>query len=145
MQRWYLSNPEFTELLDRAAEARSRYIRGVLRQGAKGIARSARAAAAVGWRAARGAVRAIVAWQRMRRSVAALDRLDDHMLRDIGIDRSEIQSLARERLAPAPGLADERLPAAPRGSAPTNDNRRRTIAWRKPVHGYGLASAAMKG
>ena len=35
-------------------------------------------------------------WRRRRATVLALQSLDDHNLRDIGLDRSEILSLARE-------------------------------------------------
>ena len=111
MNRWYLSNPEYADLLDRGAEARARYVGDLLRRGAHGLARTAGAALTATRRTAVRLVRAYAKWQQMRRSIAALERLDDHMLRDIGIDRSEIQSLINERLAPKVGRTIERRQA----------------------------------
>lgn len=45
--------------------------------------------------AARDAVRAVRRWHRYRKTVVALARLDDRMLRDIGLNRDEITSVAR--------------------------------------------------
>ena len=112
MNRWYLSNPEYATLLDRAAQERALYVGGLLRSGADGLAKTAGAAWVALRRNAVRLVRAYAKWQHMRRSIAALERLDDHMLRDIGIDRSEIQSLINERLAPTVGRAIERRQAA---------------------------------
>jgi uncharacterized protein YjiS (DUF1127 family) len=41
-------------------------------------------------------LRAIQQWRRHNRTAAILARLDDRMLRDIGIDRSAIPSAARQ-------------------------------------------------
>ena len=43
-------------------------------------------------------VRAIAHEMRMRRDIGQLEQLNDRMLADIGISRSEIQSAARGRL-----------------------------------------------
>ena len=40
-------------------------------------------------------LRALPAWIRYRRTLSALARLDDHMLRDIGISRSGIEHAAK--------------------------------------------------
>jgi uncharacterized protein YjiS (DUF1127 family) len=53
----------------------------------------------VAWRVMARAALRVAAWHRrrreIRRTVAALSQLSDHMLRDIGLDRSEIASIAR--------------------------------------------------
>ena len=112
MNRWYLSNPEYATLLDRAARERALYVGEMLRGGAQGLAQAVGSVLTAVRRNAVRLVRAYAKWQHMRRSIAALERLDDHMLRDIGIDRSEIQSLINERLAPTVGRAIERRQAA---------------------------------
>jgi uncharacterized protein YjiS (DUF1127 family) len=54
-------------------------------------------ALSVAWHAAGGAVSRIVAWHRrqreIKRNIAALSQLSDHMLKDIGIHRSQIRSV----------------------------------------------------
>jgi uncharacterized protein YjiS (DUF1127 family) len=45
--------------------------------------------------AIRGVVRAVVLWFRRRAAVARLQRLDDRMLKDIGITRGEIDQAVR--------------------------------------------------
>jgi uncharacterized protein YjiS (DUF1127 family) len=43
----------------------------------------------------RSAVDGVVHWQQHRRSIRELQRLDDHLLADIGISRSEIEEGVR--------------------------------------------------
>jgi len=54
----------------------------------------------------RSLFRRLVAWVRRRKAVAELQSLDDHMLKDIGISRGEIEHAvhgrARDRVRPAP-------------------------------------------
>src|SRR5687767_2613734 len=45
--------------------------------------------------AIRGLVRAVVAWFRRRAAMARLQRLDDRMLKDIGLTRGEIDCAVR--------------------------------------------------
>lgn len=63
-----------------------------LRQGARLLVQG------TAWRAAAGAARRLAAWHARRRqidrTVDALSGLSDHMLKDIGIHRSEILSIA---------------------------------------------------
>ncbi len=144
MIRWYLSNPEMAPLLEKGAEARARCIRAALRGGARGIATGTRAAATACRRVVATVVRRIAAWRRRRRTAAALQRLDDRTLRDIGVDRSEILSLAREQSAPEPGRVPERRLVAGTDDWPANENRRRVVSRGQPAYwsGYGRRAAA---
>lgn len=46
----------------------------------------------------RSLIEPVVRWQRQRATIKALSALDDRMLADIGITRSEIEQLSRGRL-----------------------------------------------
>ena len=46
--------------------------------------------------AARGSLKAISRWWSYHKTVRELSRLDSHMLKDLGIQRSEIPWIARE-------------------------------------------------
>jgi uncharacterized protein YjiS (DUF1127 family) len=65
----------------------------------------------------RNAVRRVCAWFRQRAAIARLRRLDDRMLKDMGIYRSEIEAAVRgsERSAGASVMSrDPTRPAKPR-------------------------------
>lgn len=47
------------------------------------------------WAFATSAVTAVVTWQRYRRDVDELQRMDDRMLADIGLSRSDIERSVR--------------------------------------------------
>ena len=55
----------------------------------------------------------IVGALRTRRTIAALTRLDDHLLCDIGIDREQIPMIAQGLIAPSGEAPRRELPAAP--------------------------------
>jgi len=38
---------------------------------------------------------AVARWAERRRELTALDRLDDHLLRDIGLDRGDVEMMIR--------------------------------------------------
>ena len=145
MIRWYLGNPELAPLLERGAEARARCIRSALRGGAVSVASGARTVTRVWRRVAAIVVRRVAAWRRRRRTAAALQRLDNRTLRDIGVDRSEIHSLAHEQSAPEPGRAPERLLVAATDDRPANDNRRRVVRRGRRAYGRGPGRTAVAG
>lgn len=94
MYHWYLVNPEYQGALDRAhqertqAMSRAAYLAVVGAEWA--VRRIARAATAAARTLAAGYGR----WQSRRRTIKALSRLDARMLRDIGIDPADINSVA---------------------------------------------------
>lgn len=49
------------------------------------------------WASLTAAFRAVVGWRRRRRSYLALMELNDHMLKDIGVSRGEIEAATVER------------------------------------------------
>lgn len=76
----------------------------------------------------------IAGWWRRRAAAATLMRLDDRMLRDIGLTRHQVQAIASG--VPIPAEADDRAPAVgrtetsvpddmPAGSSNDNLGRRR--------------------
>jgi uncharacterized protein YjiS (DUF1127 family) len=48
------------------------------------------------WALLAAALRAVVGWRRRRRSYLALMELNDHMLKDIGVSRGEIEAATVE-------------------------------------------------
>ena len=64
-------------------------------------------------RAAAGAYRRIVSALRTRRTIKELTRLDDHLLRDIGIDREQVPMIAQGLIAPSGEAPRRDIPAAP--------------------------------
>ncbi len=85
-QIWINANPELRGHLRTANEARS-------------------AAYYANWRAVtapfRGFIEAVRRVRRERETYGALSRLNDHMLKDVGISRSEIGSIAQSTAAAA--------------------------------------------
>ncbi len=51
-------------------------------------------------------VGAVRAWRTRHASIAELSRLNDHLLNDIGIDRSEIRAVVNEMLSRPPARKD---------------------------------------
>ncbi len=83
-QVWINANPELRDHLRKVNEERS-------------------AAFYAAWRAVtalfRGCIGAVRRFRRERETYGALSRLSDHMLKDIGISRSEIGSIAQSLAA----------------------------------------------
>ena len=79
-------------VIDRARRERSIALGAAIKRMARAIGRSAFFAADAvhrGWLA-------FVAWQTARRDIATLGALDDGTLKDIGLRRSEIESIVRK-------------------------------------------------
>ncbi|MGF1608257.1 MAG: DUF1127 domain-containing protein [Kiloniellales bacterium] len=98
MNLWFLSNPEMTSSLLAGRQARND---AIARVSTLTVAAANRlvvtiAGAAVAW--SRALLRAIERDTERRRSIAALRGLDQRMLRDMGIDRSEIMGVVEGRL-----------------------------------------------
>ena len=79
-----------------------------------------------------GAYRRMVETIRRGRTIAALSRLDDHLLADIGIDREQIPLIAQGLLAPSGSVPRRNVAGAPcpseyRADA-ANDSKPRSIA-----------------
>ena len=74
------------------------------------------------------AVGAVRAWRARRASIDELSRLDDHLLKDIGIHRSEIRAAVNGMLSRPPARSDRLSPtvhvaaAADRARPAANDN-----------------------
>ena len=53
-------------------------------------------------------VRRIIEWVNIRHDITRLDRLDDHLLADIGIERNQIEAFVHGRIEkPADGVLPE--------------------------------------
>lgn len=97
MRYWQITRPELDRLLERAHEERARAIRDMLRGAAVRFARAVRRAAAA------------LARRRLANATAReLGALDDRLLADIGIMRSEIGEVVSGRARPR-----RFVPAAP--------------------------------
>ena len=135
MYLWLLSNSDITHHLvvgrGLRAEAMSRAAYGAI-TGIEDLAARATGTAAGVLRAASAA---LARWRRRRQAIAELGALNDHMLNDIGIDRSEIASAVTESLLAESHAHEGKAPAAEgvpleriraRGKRPArsaNDNR----------------------
>src|SRR5262245_65766293 len=84
----------FFEREQQARIMRSLVIQACMRSTMRAFAQWLRVLALRGTRRARG----LAAQHRLRRAVRELHRLDDHMLRDIGVTRGEIESAVRDGL-----------------------------------------------
>jgi len=84
----------FFECEQQARIKRNLVIQACIRGTTRAFAQWLRVLALRGTRWARG----ISTQQRLRRAVRELHRLDDHMLRDIGVSRGEIESAVRDGL-----------------------------------------------
>lgn len=78
---------------------------------AEALARMTARAIGAAARLARRAAAPLVRWRHRRATIAALNRLDEAQLRDVGVLRGDIAPLAAE-------LARRAVPPAPRGSGP---------------------------
>ncbi len=74
------------------------------------------------------AVGAVRTWHARNAAIGELSRLNDHLLKDIGIDRSEIRAVVNGMLSRPPALSDRLSPtlhvaaAADRARPAANDN-----------------------
>jgi uncharacterized protein YjiS (DUF1127 family) len=125
----YRLTPERWEFIRRDVTTRAREARAqVLRE--FGIWVGAQAAAA-----ARSLIKAYRDWRRRQAAVFELGSLDDRSLRDLGINRSEIQSVVA-------GWDATRIPrgqSAPAARAPVTASPRRTPRGRAPAFGKNAA------
>ena len=102
--------------------------------GAQGLARliggSLKAAGKIGRRAATGLVR----WHEQRAAIRELMALDDRMLKDIGMQRSQIGSVVDELLSSTPSATGattrpvERIGAVPSAPQTANDDKGKRAA-----------------
>jgi len=100
--------PDQWQRLERYALWRAQVERGkTLRRAFAGIAAAGRAVGRAARRLVGGSLSAYVNWRVRRAAVSEISGLDDRVLKDIGVHRSEIESLVYDRDArPA---ADERI------------------------------------
>lgn len=117
---WIITRPDYEHVLVETRRARAVFMASALR-GAAEIARRAGGAVfrGLGGRlAATG--RALGRWHRRAATRRELARLDDHLLRDIGLSRGDIDRVAREMAEREPGRrAPAAAPSAAPGTTPT--------------------------
>lgn len=96
MVHWYLINPDYAAHADRAhrdrADAMSRAAYFVVVGFEAAVVSLGRGL----WRGLRAVVGAYAGWRSRRLTIQALSRLDDRMLRDVGIDPGSIEAVAAE-------------------------------------------------
>ena len=115
--------------LPSATEHREQHAAGTLRRGLHALGRRARSA---------------LAWLRdrrdTRRALAALDRLDDHLLRDIGLRRGDLDAV-RAGLTSLDALEVERRAHRPLAPPIAMPHRHDAVATERPEE-LGLARSA---
>lgn len=96
MYHWHLIHPEYQAALSRAHQQRTEAMSRAAYLSVVGVEWTVRWLARAAATATRRAVAAHARWQSRRRTVRALSRLDERMLRDVGIDPGGIESVAAE-------------------------------------------------
>ena len=135
MDHWSISPPELERYLRRAHQERAQMFAKLSRHAAVGLAQLVREAVTIAGDIGRSAWRRIVRWHLRRAAVRDLMWLDDRLLRDIGLRRSDIHSVVYGILnAAPPSLSDDgdfvnkvATTAGATGVA-ANDNRSKTAA-----------------
>ena len=135
MDHWPISTPEMERYLRRAHQERAEMFAKLSRHAAVGLAQLVREAVTIAGDIGRSAWRRIVRWHLRRAAVRDLMWRDDRLLRDIGLRRSDINSVVYGTLIAAPpSLSDDgdfvnkvATTAGATGVA-ANDNRSKTAA-----------------
>ena len=135
MDHWAISTPEMERYLRRAHQERAQMFTKLSRHAAVALAQLVREAVTIAGDIGRSAWRRIVRWHLRRAAVRDLMWLDERLLRDIGLRRSDIYSAVYGILnAAPPSLSDDgdfvnkvATTAGATGVA-ANDNRSKTAA-----------------
>jgi len=132
---WHKEWPDFRYYVEQAHEARAEAMTRTGYLAVTAVGRGARAVAAAATTIAGPALQSVAAWRQRRRAVHALSRLDDRMLRDIGITRADIWAVADGTLHSRAAEPETAEPVVDRDIAFTtyalggcNDNDRRRAA-----------------
>ena len=100
---WIIARPDYEHVLVETRRARAAFMASMLRGAAEIAVRAGR----TGLRGLAGAMAAIGRskgrWHRRAATKRELGRLDDHMLRDIGLSRSDIDRVAWDMAERGPG------------------------------------------
>ena len=135
MDHWSISTPEMERYLRRTRQERSQMFAKLSRHAAVGLAQLVREPVTIAGDIGLSTWRRIVRWHLRRAAVRDLMSLDDRLLRDIGLRRSDIHSVVYGILnAGPPTLSDDgdfvkkgATTAGTTGVA-ANDNRSKTAA-----------------
>ena len=107
MLHGHLIHPEYSAYVGRAHQDRTEAMSRAAYHVVVGVEAAATFLGRNLWRGLRAAARAYAGWRSRRLTIQALSRLDDRMLRDVGIDPGSIEAVAAElaerprRLQPA--------------------------------------------
>ena len=120
MVHWYLINPDYVAYADRAHQDRADAMSRAAYLAVVGFEAAAVFLGRGLWRGLRAAARTYTDWRSRRLTIQALSKLDDRMLRDIGVDPGSIEAIAtelvelpRQRPLPVAALRPILAPAAP--------------------------------
>lgn len=96
MLHGYLIHPEYAAYVGRAHQDRAEAMSRAAYFAVVGVEAAAAFLGHGLWRGLRAAARAYATWRSRRLTIRALAKLDDRMLRDIGVDPGSIEALATE-------------------------------------------------